>query len=204
MSCLEEKDCFSHLLRVLQDVSHRVVVVLVWVYPSVVWAVVLVVAVEADRQATVASSGLYGGDDNVDADSPDALFGDAAPKESLSATTPDTTTTTTSITAALEDGFDNQEAASFSITQDNNASEESSSWFENDDTSKIHDNNNNDGFGDDTTQFSTSDNGFAQPSGSSEESSFHTGDFGSGVEEDAGGSILETVQLIWDFFNGDD
>ena len=35
-------------------------------------------AVEADRQATVASSGMMGSD-SVEADSPDALFGDAAP-----------------------------------------------------------------------------------------------------------------------------
>ena len=37
--------------------------------------------VEADRNATVASSGISGSDSEVDPDSPTALFGDAAPDD---------------------------------------------------------------------------------------------------------------------------
>ena len=41
-------------------------------------------AVDADRQATVASSGMMQNDDEVDADSPSSLFGDAAPEQAAS------------------------------------------------------------------------------------------------------------------------
>jgi uncharacterized protein (AIM24 family) len=92
-------------------------------------------AVEADRNATVASSGLSSDNSNsVDSDSPSALFGDAAPND---VTKPDASATTgtdesslatdsTEPTLSSEDSFSSQSTQPTFSSDDSFASQQSS------------------------------------------------------------------------------
>ena len=142
-------------------------------------------AVDADRQATVASSGLYDDQSStIDSDSPSALFGDAAPEDEAPAQAGPSSTT----------GFEDEAPSSpFS-------SDDSSVDFGEDATQQQFDD-----FADDT-QCSTGDeptNDFGMDESTEEfdaGESFGGGDDG-GVGDDEGiGGVLRS---IWDFFNDD-
>lgn len=143
-------------------------------------------SIEADRNATVASSGLYGStDDNIDSESSSALFGDAAPKESSSNVQD----------GGLEESYQEEgmtESSHFSLSDDDMSSStmpdlDDSTSFSNDDTDFGEDLTNNDQFDDfeqDNTTFSSE---------------------GGGIGEDAsdgegGGSVLSS---LWDIFFND-
>jgi len=137
---------------------------------------------EADRQATVASS-------SADADSPSALFGDAAGDPSNNTTFEGNTTDTSST-------FGDDPSVSESTFTDNDKSQ---TMFGGDNESTFTD--------DDATSFSTSDN-FDQSGGGDwfgGDNSQTTTDFfdsaSGAVDEEAGSSIIST---LWDFFMGDD
>lgn len=143
-------------------------------------------AVDADRQATVASSGLY--DDQsqsstIDSDSPSALFGDAAPEDEAPAQAGPSSTT---------DFEDEAPSSAFS-------SDDSSVDFGEDATQQFDD------FADDT-QFSTGDepeNDFGMDESTEEfdaGESFGGGDDGGGGDDEGIGGVLRS---IWDFFNDD-
>lgn len=139
-------------------------------------------AVEADRQATVATSGAM-----QDSDSPDALFGDAAPKEMPP------------LTPEPDESFGEQ------ATQDQAMSE--GDHFSADqgfsDETTFGDDEFNDEFNDQSSDFGQDDTSFS----SSEQS-----DVGDSLSDAAGdvdtGSVLDTaksvISSLWDFFNGDD
>jgi uncharacterized protein (TIGR00266 family) len=132
-------------------------------------------AVAADRQATVASSGL--GSDAVDGDSPSALFGDAAAQDATS-TTPEAVMTDDSSfgSSSTEPSFTDEDFAS--TTQGESGFDEAS--FEDEFS---NDASFNDGeLFDDTT--------------SSESMSM-----GQGTEEEGGSGLLQT---LWDLFMNDD
>ena len=144
-------------------------------------------AVDADRQATVASSGLYDDQSStIDSDSPSALFGDAAPEDEASAQ-PDSSLTT---------GFEDEPPSStFSSVDD------SSVDFGEDATQQQFDD-----FADDT-QFSTSDEPTNDDFGVDESAeefdsgeTFGDGDDGGGGDDEGIGGVLRS---IWDFFNDD-
>ncbi|KAI2489900.1 hypothetical protein MHU86_24688 [Fragilaria crotonensis] len=139
-------------------------------------------AIEADRQATVATSGAM-----QDSDSPDALFGDAAPKEMPP------------LTPEPDESFGEQ------ATQDQAMSE--GDTFSADqgfsDETTFGDDEFNDEFNDQSSDFGQDDTSFS----SSEQS-----DVGDSLSDAAGdvdtGSVLDTaksvISSLWDFFNGDD
>lgn len=142
-------------------------------------------AVDADRQATVASSGLYDDQSStIDSDSPSALFGDAAPEDEAPAQAGPPSTT----------GFED-EAASSAFSSD-----DSSVDFGEDATQQQFDD-----FADDT-QFSTGDepaNDFEMDESTEEfdaGDSFGGGDGGGGEDDEGIGGVLRS---IWDFFNDD-
>ena len=144
-------------------------------------------AVDADRQATVASSGLYDDQSSaIDSDSPSALFGDAAPQDEASAPLDSSSTT------GLED---KPPSSTFSSVDD------SSVDFGEDATQQQFDD-----FADDT-QFSTSDEPTNDDFGIDESTeefdageTFGDGDDGGGGDDEGIGGVLRS---IWDFFNDD-
>jgi len=143
-------------------------------------------AMDADRQATVASSG-------IDSDSPSALFGDAAGDDTNSTSTLGSTNTTEPASSST---FGDDPFASETTFTDNDSNE---TMFGGDEPTFT------DG---DSTSFSTSDD-FGQSSGGGffgggDDSQTTTDVFDSVSEsagEDAGSSIIST---LWDIFMGDD
>jgi uncharacterized protein (TIGR00266 family) len=135
-------------------------------------------AVNADRQATVASSGISG--DSVEADSPSALFGDAASEDSGMSPSPDFN--------KMDDGSSFDSGSTEPTFRDDDFSSSSSSQGE---TS----------FEDDafSTDEFTSDEGF-QDGGFDDTTPTTEGFGGSGAEEEGPG-LLRT---LWDFFSGGD
>lgn len=106
-------------------------------------------SIQADREATVATSGVY---DNTDSESPSALFGDAAPDDDKTAPTNDSDAFD-STTTATNDDFDS--TTTFSTSDDN-----SSNHFPNDDndTTMTNDDFHSDTFDtEDNTEFDTGD-----------------------------------------------
>ena len=140
-------------------------------------------AIQADRQATVASSG-------IDSDSPSALFGDAAGDDVASNSTLGSTNTTEPSSSTFgDDPF----ASETTFTD----SESNQSMFGDEPTFKDSD----------STSFSSSDD-FGQSGGGDffgGDSSQTTTDVFDSVSEsasgDAGSSIFST---LWDFFMSDD
>lgn len=140
-------------------------------------------AIEADRQATVATSGM-------DADSPSALFGDAVGDPSNSTTIGGNTTDASST-------FGDDPLVSETTFTDNDKNQ---TMFGGDDEPTFTD--------DDATSFSTSDD-FDQSGGGGDwfggdnsETTTDVFDSATGaVDEEAGSSILNT---LWDIFMGDD
>ena len=137
--------------------------------------------VEADRQATVASSGMSmdSENSNIDANSPTELFGDVAPQG--------------------EDPIKGADSASPSAASDTGFQE---TTFMDDGTSSTMDETT---FSDDTS-FSSSE--FEQPSDDSWASGDQTTTdvFSSTppeVPEDAGNSVSSILSTIWDFFTDD-
>ena len=140
-------------------------------------------AVDADRQATVASSGLYDDQSSIDSDSPSALFGDAAPQDEAS--------------VPSSPGFGEDESPSSAFSSD-----DSSVDFGEDATQEQFDD-----FADET-QFSTgtddqpANDDFGMDESSEEfdagESFGDGGDDGGGGDDDGIGGVLRS---IWDFFN---
>jgi hypothetical protein len=138
-------------------------------------------AVDADRQATVASSGMMGeGSNSVDSESSSALFGDAAP-ETETANVP---TTDSSPTFSIDDSLGSGTDTTFSDYGSPSV----------DDTE----------FSSSEDSFSTNDD-FDQANGDFSDDSTTTDVFESVSSEaasaDSGSSILST---LWDFFTGDD
>lgn len=130
-------------------------------------------AMEADRNATVAASGM-GMDDGTDnPDSPSALFGDAAGDDN---------------TASTDSSGNSSSTTTFG---DDDVSSQSSNEFE-DSTFSTTDDDFNDFTNDDFTQEDTFDT----------EDSFSSGDMddgGGGGDEDGGSGIMGT---LWDLFTG--
>ena len=130
--------------------------------------------IEADRQATVASSGMT----SEDADSPSALYGDAAPtdEDNLSSTTSD------------QDHLFNE-----TTFKDEESTFGEESVFSNDTSS---------------TSFSTSDDFEQQTQedffGEGDQTTTEFFESESTVTEEAGNSIGDVLGSLWDFFTGDD
>mmetsp|Transcript_9938 Transcript_9938/g.14045 ORF Transcript_9938/g.14045 Transcript_9938/m.14045 type:complete len:519 (+) Transcript_9938:49-1605(+) len=146
-------------------------------------------AVEADRQATVASSGMMGdtaSTTTVDPDSPSALFGDAAaaPEE----TPPPSETTTDDSPFGNDDMFASSSSSSSETTFQDDSSSFSTTMQDDNDQFQNE-------FNDETT-FSTYD-------GDNESSeSFDTG---ADMDVDSeGGGVGEVLKTLWDFFTDDD
>mmetsp|Transcript_5205 Transcript_5205/g.14754 ORF Transcript_5205/g.14754 Transcript_5205/m.14754 type:complete len:483 (+) Transcript_5205:107-1555(+) len=143
-------------------------------------------AVDADRQATVASSGLYDDQSStIDSDSPSALFGDAAPQDEASAPS-----------SPSSPGFEDEPPSSaFS-------SDDSSVDFGEDATQQQFDD-----FADET-QFSTDDQPTNDDFGMDESSEeFDAGESFGGDDDGGGGDdegIGRVLRSIWDFFNDDE
>eukprot|EP00978_Attheya_sp_CCMP212_P042307 scaffold255492_cov44-Attheya_sp.AAC.2 len=137
-------------------------------------------AVDADRNATVASSGLYGDDASIssstDGDSPSALFGDAAPEG--------------------ESPVDSASGSSSSSPFD----DESTSFSTNDSTfDEPKTDDPFDDFEQDQTSFSSS--GDEQ---TPQQDDTDTDMGGSGDDDDEGGGFGSVVSSLWDFFTKDD
>lgn len=136
-------------------------------------------AVDADRQATVASSGFSGDHaSSIDSDSPSALFGDAAPEDTI-VRPPSSSPASSDFDEDMSFSTDNASSADFG--------EDSTQQF--------------DDFADET-QFLTMDEPTSEDFGGDTED-FDTGDFdesGLGGDEDGGG-IGGIIRSIWDFFN---
>ncbi len=134
-------------------------------------------AIEADRQATVASSGFMGSD--KDADSPSELFGDAAPQNAT--TSPDPSSIGPD-SAGVNNGFVKEPT------------------FTDDATATTLDENS---FSDDTS-FSSD---YEQPNESgfwSEGDQTTTDVFDSGATEEVTSTSSSLFSTLWDFFTGDD
>ena len=141
-------------------------------------------AVDADRQATVASSGMMGSDSGVpvDSESPEALFGDAAPKDvPVDSASP---SSDNSFGATSDDPF---------ATPDTFGNDFEETSFSADETS----------FSDDTTTFSSDD--FSSDFEAQDGELFDDPGMSSSAPEaggeESGGSIFST---LWDMFMGDD
>jgi uncharacterized protein (TIGR00266 family) len=135
-------------------------------------------AVDADRQATVASSGMMG----EDADSPSALYGDAAPKDDVPFSSP---STEPSSPVSEGDGLFKETT----FTDDEATSTDETTTFS-DDTS----------FSSDEFEQQQQGGGFWGEEDSTTTDVFDTG----GAEEAAsegGGGIMQT---LWDIFTGGD
>ena len=135
-------------------------------------------AMDADRQATVASSGMVGSE--TGGDSPSELFGDAAPSESHATSDPGTGSST-----SADDGF----------IKETTFTDDDATAAPTDDTT----------FSDDTS-FSTEDSSFEQPQDSfwSEGDPASTDVFESGATEEAGSRASSIFSTLWDFFYGDE
>ena len=147
-------------------------------------------AIEADRQATVASSGMAG-DSSADPDSPSALFGDAAPEGANSGIA--AASSDDSFGSSSNDNGMFQNETTFSDDESTSFSEEP---FSSDETT----------FSDDTTDFQSDqpESSFWGTSGGDDQTTTDVFDAGTeGAEEasDAAGGILST---LWDIFTGDD
>lgn len=137
-------------------------------------------SIEADRNATVASSGLYGSsDDDLDSESSSALFGDASPQQPSS--------------NIQDGGVGMEESSHFSSSDDDTSSStmpdlDDSTSFSNDETDFGDDLTNNDQFDDfeqDSTTFSSEGGGVGEDAG----------------DGDSGDSVLSS---LWDMFFNDD
>jgi uncharacterized protein (TIGR00266 family) len=145
-------------------------------------------AVNADRQATVASSGMMG-DGNLDADSPSALFGDAAAPEATSPVSPET-----SISASSEPDFTGSGMDDGSTMTDGVGDEAFSNDFTTEETT-FNDDDSTD-FASEQQQDVTDGDIFDD----GEESISDNGG-GGGGENEGGSSIFQT---LWDIFSGKD
>ena len=144
-------------------------------------------AVDADRNATVASSGMMESE-AVDSESPESLFGDAAPKDSSTsssnASEPSASTMTPEDSSFQEDTFKET-----TFTDDGTSATEETSFS-------------------DDNSFSTSDDFDQQQSQDDFFDDQTTTDvFESGSEaasEDAAESGMSFLKSVWDFFMDDD
>ena len=132
-------------------------------------------AVDADRQATVASSGMVGDEASVDADSPSALFGDAAPLDS--------TSTATGVDEAAPPTFQQDDYSNDATFSDNNTFSDETSFSDDNSFS--------------TDEFEQQDSGFFEDSTTTD-----VFDSGSAEEAAEGGSGI--LQTLWDMFTSDD
>jgi len=130
---------------------------------------------EADRQASVATSGL----DSVDSESPNALFGDAAP--SVGTTSP----------TFQDDTFVSSSTDSSTFEKSNNIEDIVGNDFA-DDTSFAGDDDFSADFKDDETSFST-----FEGSGAGEA-------FSDGDAEELQSTANRILNALWDMFKGDD
>lgn len=132
-------------------------------------------AVDADRQATVASS-------DVNPDSPEALFGDAAAPE-------DTSKSATTDASSSDDTFADE--SSWNETQSSqNETTFTDEGFGDEESFSTEDSFQEDTFGDDTS-FSTF-----------EESSSSMADAASDAASDDGGGVGSVLSTLWDLFTG--
>ena len=134
-------------------------------------------AIEADRQATIASSGMMGS--NADADSPSELFGDAAPRDTPPSNDPG------NVSADASGGTD----GGFKETT-----------FTDDATTTTFEENS---FSDETS-FSSDFDPTIDESQWNETSDAATEVFDSGVVEEAASTSSGLIRTLWDFFTGDD
>mmetsp|Transcript_6999 Transcript_6999/g.12818 ORF Transcript_6999/g.12818 Transcript_6999/m.12818 type:complete len:483 (+) Transcript_6999:73-1521(+) len=141
-------------------------------------------AVDADRQATVASSG-------VDPDSPSALFGDAAPPEAASSSSSSTSASDASIPSLEEDTFGSGDSSWNDETTSSNETTFTDDGF-GEESFSTEDSFQDDTLGDDTS-FSTF-----------EESSSSMADAASDAASDEGGGVGSVLSTIWDLFMGND
>jgi hypothetical protein len=135
-------------------------------------------AVNFDRQATVASSGMMDSDDGaLDSESPSALFGDAAPKDAPSPSSPMEEPSST---------FEQDDFSKDSFSEDGSTFTDETAFS--DDSSFS------------TDDFSSqSQGGFDDPT---QTDVFDTGS--SGVAEEASEATGGMLQTLWDFFTNDD
>ena len=163
-------------------------------------------AIDADRQATVATSGMSGDDDaaSVDSDSPEALFGDAAGKSSASDTIQpesDPFSSSTS-TDSDTDSFSNAPSSSETTFTDDGTT---TSWGGSDDAASSTAASNSDNFGNDDSSFWGDNN--STSSGPADGELFDDG--GSDLSDAVGGDDEEgglgsVVSTLWDMFMGGD
>jgi uncharacterized protein (TIGR00266 family) len=148
-------------------------------------------AVNADRQATVAASGIGNSESsggNLDADSPSALFGDAAVPEAAPTASSETSS------ASSDPGFADSNMDKGSAMTDGAGDDAFSNDFSTEETS-FNDDNYTD-FSSEQQQHAT-DGDLVNDAG---ESISDVGDGGGGGNEE-GSSIFQT---LWDFFSGRD
>ena len=142
------------------------------------------VAADADRQATVASSG-------VDPDSPSALFGDAAPTETASSSSSTTASDVSSPPPLEEDTFGSDDSSWNNETTQANETTFTDDGF-GEKSFSTEDSFQEDTFDDDTS-FSTF-----------EESSSSMADAASDAASDEAASVGSVLSTIWDMFMGGD
>jgi uncharacterized protein (TIGR00266 family) len=131
-------------------------------------------AIDADRQATVASSGMMGSD--ADANSPSELFGDAAPKDAGSTFDP------AGSTGSSDDGVFKETT----FTDDGTATTLDETTFSDD------------------TSFSSDDFEQPQEDFWGDGDQTTTDVFDSGATEEASSTASSVFTTLWDFFTGDD
>jgi uncharacterized protein (TIGR00266 family) len=148
-------------------------------------------AVDADRNATVASSGMMGDDsssspasnETVDSESPEALFGDAASKDD---------TSSSASTTSSQDPFQQEENTfkETSFSDDGTSATEETSFSDDNSfsTEEFEQQNQDDFFEDQTTT-----DVFESSSSAAE-----------GASEDAASSGMDFIKSVWDFFMSDD
>jgi uncharacterized protein (TIGR00266 family) len=137
-------------------------------------------AVNADRQATVASSGMSS-PDSVEADSPSALFGDAASEDTGMSPSPDTN-------KMDDDSSFGTGSTEPSFTDDDFSSSSSSSQGET-------------AFEDDAFKDEFADNEGFEDGGLFDDTTTSTEGFESGGAEEGGQGMLG---MLWDFITGND
>jgi uncharacterized protein (TIGR00266 family) len=137
-------------------------------------------AVNADRQATVASSGVSS-PDSVEADSPSALFGDAASEDTGMSPSPDSN-------KMDDDSSFATESTEPTFTDDDFSSSSSSSQGET-------------AFEDDAFKDEFSDNESFQDGGLFDDTTTSTEGFESGGADEEGSGML---RMLWDFVTGND
>ena len=164
-------------------------------------------AIDADRQATVATSGMSGDDDaaSVDSDSPEALFGDAAGKSSSASDTIQPESDPFSSSASTDsdtDSFSNAPSSSETTFTDDGTT---TSWGGSDDAASSTAASNSDNFGNDDSSFWGDNN--STSSGPADGELFDDG--GSDLSDAVGGDDEEgglgsVVSTLWDMFMGGD